>query len=56
MAIHRNVRFESLPKLSGSTLRLLLCMSLQPRTRASTRLSAYQGGHFSRLQSCLARA
>ena len=56
MAIHRYVRLERLPKLSGSALSLLLCMSLQPHARASTRLSAYQGGHFSRLQSCPARA
>ena len=51
MAIHRCVRLERLPKLSGSALRLLLCKYLQPHACASTRLSAHQGGHSSRLQT-----
>ena len=41
MAIHSVVRFERLPKLSGSALSLLYRMSLQPHARASTRLSAH---------------
>ena len=40
MAIHRSVRLERLPKLSGSALRLLFFMFLHPRARASTRLRA----------------
>ena len=37
MAIHRCVRFERLLKLSGSALRLLLCMYLHPRQQAAQR-------------------
>ena len=49
MAIHKFVRPERLLKLSGSALSLLLSMFLQPRARASTRLSAHHSARACRL-------
>ena len=51
MGIHSSSRLERLPKLSGSALSLLFSISLQPRARASTRLSANHSARASRLQS-----
>ena len=56
MTNHSVPRLERLPKLSGSALRLLLYMYLQPRARASTLLSTHHSGHASRLQPRPARS